>query len=97
MLAALFLGISRCVSADMCPDDAALIAAVRRRDDAFVAAASAQLAEENPNNVTSFYGERIKGVSHVICGEALPATLPMVTCKFTIRYSSRTAIRLPGW
>ena len=94
MLAALFLGISRCASADQCPDDKTLIDAVRRRDDAAVAAVSAQAANDDPENITLVHIERIKGISDVICGEALPGDLPRVTCKFNIRYWSRNAYQV---
>src|SRR5688500_13556468 len=91
VLVAFFLGISRCAAADLCPDDEALIAAVRRRDDATVAAISAQAAEENPESITFVHAERIKGISDVLCGEALPGDFPTITCKFTVRYWSRDA------
>jgi len=91
MLAALFLGISRCASADLCPDDESLMKAVRGRDNDLVAAVSAQFAEENPDNITLVHSERIKGVSDVICGDALPGELPTVNCKFTVRYWSSNA------
>lgn len=94
MLAALFLGVSRCASTDLCPDDESLIAAVRAWDNASVAAISAQLAAEDPNNLTLVHSERIKGISGVICGETIPSDLPTVTCKFTIRYWSRNVYQV---
>ncbi|QAY78923.1 hypothetical protein [Sphingosinicella sp. BN140058] len=94
MLAMLLIGMSRCASADLCPSDDALISALRERDNAFVAAASAQFAEEDPNSVTLVHSERIKDVRDVICGDALPGDLPTVTCKFTVRYWSRNAYQV---
>jgi hypothetical protein len=87
MLAALFLGISRCVSVDLCPDDETLMTALRGRDEAVAAAMTA----DGPENLTTYHSAMIKGVSDVICGEALPGDLPTVTCKFTVRYSHRDA------
>lgn len=94
MLAALLIGMSRCASADLCPSDDALVSAVRWRDNAFVAAASAQFAQEDPNNITLVHSVRIKDVRDVICGDALPGDVPTVTCKFTVRYWSRNAYQV---
>jgi hypothetical protein len=94
MLAALLLAISRCASADLCPDDATLIAALRRRDEAIVAAMSARMASEQPDSFATYHPDIIEGVSEVICGEALPGDLPTVTCKFTVRYPRRNAYQV---
>ena len=91
MFAALLLGMSRCVSSDLCPDDASLIAAVQRHDNAVIAALSAQAAADNPGDLTMIHSERSKGISDVICGDRLPGDLPMVICRFTVRYWSRNA------
>ena len=94
MLALLLIAMSRCASAELCPSDDALISAVRERDNAFVAAASAQFAEQDPDNVTLVHSERITDVRDVICGDALPGDSPTVACRFTVRYWSRNAYQI---
>jgi hypothetical protein len=94
MFAMLLLGITRCATAELCPDDDALIAAVQARDDARVSAISAQAAQENPGAIIFAHAVRIKGISDVICGEALPGDLPTITCKFTVRYWSRNSYQV---
>lgn len=91
MLAALFFGISRCASPNLCPDDESLVAAVRNRDDATVTAISDQAAKEHPEYITFVHSERIKGVSDVICGEPVSGESLAVNCKFTICYWTRNA------
>ena len=94
MFALLLLGITRCATAQLCPDDDELIAAVRARDDAQVSAISAQAAQENPDAIIFAHAVRIKGISDVICGEALPGALPTITCKFTVRYWGRNSYQV---
>jgi hypothetical protein len=94
MLVLLLLGITRCASADLCPDDEALISAVTGRDEANIEQLLAQAYAENPDGILSAQPERIKGISDVICGNALPGDLPTVTCKFTVRYWSRNSYQV---
>lgn len=88
MLALMVFGIARCASAEFCPDDKALISAVRSRDDSMVLAISAQAAEEDPGSLTMVSSQRIMGVSDVICDEVQPGEFPTIMCKFTVRYWS---------
>lgn len=94
MWALLLLGMTRCASADLCPDDKALISAVRERDEANVGKLLVQLYAEDPDAIYSAQPERIKGISDVICSDALPGNLPTVTCKFTVRYWSRNSYQV---
>ena len=55
---------------------------------------SARAAAEDPDNFTTFHIERIRGVSDVICSDALPGELPTITCKYTVRYWSSNAYQV---
>src|SRR3954447_2868045 len=76
--------ISRCVSPDLCPTDKDLLAAVAARDTAVADAAS----QEDPAGFIHFSPQPIRRISDVMCGDALPAKTPTITCKFTVRYRS---------
>jgi hypothetical protein len=94
-LAMILAGLSRCSVATLCPTDDQILTAVRNRDNDMVFALSNQAARDDPNSITLIHTLRIKRISDVVCGDALPSDLPgdppTVNCKFTVRYSSKDA------
>ena len=82
MLLQMTLGIARCASPDFCPDDQAILEAVRA-SDAEEAFALSQMPEYEQALIGTL---PIKGISEVICGEENPAKVPTVNCKFTVHY-----------
>ncbi len=90
----LMAGISRCVTPTLCPSDEQLLIAVRARDGAIIREVSNQAQQEAPGSIVMVHGERIRGISDVLCGEEIqsdPDEPPSVMCKFTVRYWSRNA------
>ncbi|MEZ5656474.1 MAG: hypothetical protein R3E04_11450 [Sphingobium sp.] len=83
--------VTRCVSAQLCPTDAEILAAVRSRDGDAVYAISDQEQRDHPGQLIFVHTERIKRIKDVICGDELPGDVPTITCKFTVRYWSRNA------
>lgn len=85
----LLASISRCVSADLCPTDAEIMAAVIERDEQSISAALRRLEEEQPGSINIAHAEPIRVVEDVLCGDALSGDLPTMTCRFTVRYPSK--------
>jgi hypothetical protein len=86
--------ISRCVSVDLCPTDEDILAAVRARDAEIADGYTIAASQEEPNGFVHYSPQRIRRISDVICGDALPGETPTITCKFTVRYWSTNAFQV---
>lgn len=90
MLLLMLMGIARCASTNLCPNDEAIIEAVRTVDQSESWALSQIPEYEQALIVTP----KIKGISDVICGDPIPAKVPMISCRFTIHYSTHDSYRV---
>ncbi|NJC34468.1 hypothetical protein GGR88_001982 [Sphingomonas jejuensis] len=93
MLAIMMLAsMGRCAAADLCPTDQELIAAVMSRDAESASAASDQAAAAG--EIVMVHPERVRRITDVICSDALPGNVPMITCRMTVRYWSTEAFQV---
>lgn len=93
MIALLLLAsVTRCAVPALCPTDAELVRAVGGSDAEGAQALADQAAESG--DLVLVHAERIRRVSDTVCGEALPGDGLTITCKFTVKYSSRNAYQV---
>ena len=91
----LLAGIARCASADFCPTDQELRAALRAQSDASEWAILKRHYAENPDEILFLSRPRILKLSNVLCGEADRDEVPIsVMCAITVRYPGRDSYRI---
>ena len=90
MLLLMVIEIARCASTDLCPNDDAIMEAVRTANQSESWALSQTPEYEQALIVTPM----IKGISDVICGDPIPAKVPTISCSFTIQYSTHDSYQV---
>ena len=90
MLLLMLTKIARCASTDPCPNDDAIVEAVRTADRSETWTLSQIPEYEQALIVTPM----IKGISDVICGVPMPSKVPTISCRFTVHYSTHESYRV---
>ena len=84
---------SNCATLEVCPTRKNLLEAATNEDAENVSALSNTLDEKFPESIHLVHSQRIKSVSHVLCGEAWSVEPPVVICRFTVRYAGKTVYK----
>jgi hypothetical protein len=86
MLLLLLASLGRCASAELCPTEEALAAAVAERNADENAAVAVALAEDGGH---AYGPPPLRGIRRVRCGEVSPLAPRSVNCSYELRYGRR--------
>lgn len=86
MLLLLLSSLGRCASADLCPTDADVAAAVAQRNADENAAVAVALAEDGGH---AYGPPPLRGIRRVRCGDVSPLAPRSVNCSYELRYGRR--------
>jgi hypothetical protein len=84
----------QCAAPTLCPSHDELVQAVRASDAATVRSVANTISQDHPGDVVSVHAEPVRGISDMVCSDALTDAPRSMNCKFTLHYARRIVYRI---